>query len=82
MTHFINYSPDTGLSISTFRGAEGYANGDITGLVEDIRAGRPGNCPLDGALDALEDGSTWSDEDQSIIEEIHASVREHEEAAH
>lgn len=78
MTHFINYSPVTGLSISTFRSAEGYANGDVIGLVEDIHAGRPGNCPLDGALDAIEDGALWQDADQETLEELHALIANHE----
>ena len=74
MTHFINYSPVTGLSIKTFRNT-GAFNGDVVGLVDDIMDGREGCCELDGALDALEDGSLWSDEQQEVLEDLHALIR-------
>ena len=56
---FINYSVNTGLSINAYRGANGYANSDVSGLVEDIIADRNGNCPVDGALEMLE-SDEWS----------------------
>lgn len=78
MAHFINYNAHTGLSINTYRAPEGYANSDVTGLVEDIHAERSGCCPLEGALEALEDGSLWQDADQEILEELHALISSHE----
>lgn len=79
---FINYNVNTGISINTYRHASGYANSDVTGLIDDILAGRHGNCPLDGAKDALEDGALWqgSNATQEILEEIHAAICEWEDA--
>lgn len=81
MNYFINYDPNTGISINTYRQTNGYANDDVVELVADIVAGRPGCCPLEGAKDALEDGSLWNDKDQEAIEAIHNLIQEHE-AAH
>ena len=67
---FINFDVDTGLSINTYRNL-GWANGDVLGLVDDILNGHNGNCPLDGARDALEDSSNATPE---LLEEIHAIV--------
>lgn len=73
---YINYAPATGVSINTFRKPEGYANNDVRGLVEDIRAERQGTCDLDGAEAALEDGSLWSDGDQEALELLHNAIRD------
>ena len=81
MNYFINYDPATGVAINTYRQPNGYANDDVVELVDDMVAGRPGNCPLEGAKDALEDGSLWNDEDEHIINQIHNLIQEHE-AAH
>jgi hypothetical protein len=32
----------------------------VAGLVDDIVNGVDGNCPLEGAKEALEDGAVWS----------------------
>lgn len=76
MTCFINFDPARGLSIATYRQPQGACNGDVLGLVEDIRAGRPGCCDLEGAKAALEDGSLWTDDDQETLELLHAAVSE------
>lgn len=75
---FINYSANSGISINSFRNPNGYANSDVTGLVDDIAGGRDGCCPLEGAKAALEDGSLWqgSNATQEILEEIHAAITE------
>lgn len=77
-SHYINFAPALGVSIDTFRKPEGYANDDVRGLVEGIRAGRPGCCDLDGAKAALEDGSLWSDGDQEALELLHSAIRDFE----
>ena len=73
---FINYSVNTGLSVNTYRAPQGWANGDICGLVDDIVSGRDGSCPLEGTLAALEDGGLWqgSNATQEILEEIHELI--------
>ena len=78
MTYFINYNPMTGFSINTFREPNGYCNEDVLGLVEDVQNGASSCCMLDGAKDALEDGSLWTDEQQEIVESIHSVITEDE----
>lgn len=78
MTYFINFAPMTGVSINTFRKPEGYANDDVRGLVEDIRANRAGTCDLDGAKAALEDGSLWNDDGQEALELLHSAISDFE----
>lgn len=83
MTYFINYDADTDhISINTFRNS-GYANSDIGGLAEDLKNGTSGNAPLDGALEALEDGaflSTLDSKDgkwgtlQEAVEALHDAL--------
>lgn len=77
---FINYNVNTGIRINIHRQVEGVANSYVTGLVDDILAERNGCCPLDGAKDALEDGSLWagSDATPEILEEIHSAICEWE----
>lgn len=77
---FINYNVNTGISITTHRQVLGVANSYVTGLVDDILAERNGCCPLDGAKDALEDGTLWtgSDATPEILEEIHSAICEWE----
>lgn len=66
MTYFINYNASSDhISIDSFRNPDGYANSDIGGLAENLKDGLPGNVPLDGALDALEDGEFLSKLDDS-----------------
>ena len=74
MELFINYSPVSGLSINSFRN-NGYYNSNVVGLVEDIRTGCASCCPLEGALDALNDGSLWEGKDQEIIEEVAERIK-------
>lgn len=81
MSDFINYTPMTGVTIDSYRKPEGSFNDDVRGLVDDVRAGRPGCCDLDGALAALEDGSLWTDEDQEAIESVHAAIKDFEREA-
>ena len=78
-TLFLNYSVNTGLSINTFRNT-GYFNDDVAGLVEDMLAGKNSSCDLEGALDAVRDGSLWSDNDdvQGVLEYIDAAICEYE----
>lgn len=79
---FINFSPERGYSLNTYRDSEALLNDDVTGLVEDVVANRPGCCPADGALDALEDGSAWGGfsrrgvDVQPILEDIHALLQQ------
>lgn len=69
--YFINYDQHTGLSIETFRNPSA-SIGDITDLVEAVKNGDESVvCQLEGAKDALEDGSIWQDDDQSALEEVH-----------
>ena len=74
---FINYDVNAGFSINTYRKPNGYANADVIGLIDDIVSGTCGNCPMDGALDALEDGELWVDgnANQEVIEELHALIK-------
>lgn len=76
---YINYDPNQGISISTFHQPEGYYNSDVSGLIDDMVAGKPGCCPLKGSLDALQDGSIWpnSDAAQSALEELHSAIIAH-----
>lgn len=77
---FINYDANKGLSINPYRAPDGYANGDVGGLVDDIMAERTGCCPLEGAKNALEDGALWngSDATPEVLEEIHNAICEYE----
>lgn len=78
---FINYSPQSGVSVSTSRNAEAYA-GDLDDLIKAVIAGNEAvTCTADGAKDALEDGEYLeslgiADQDalQSAVEEIHAAL--------
>lgn len=83
-TLFINFDVTTGLKISTFRHPSGYANSDVVGLVEDMVAERNGCCPLEGALEALEDGAAWagSNATAEILEQIVDCIHQDEAAAH
>lgn len=57
---FLNYNANTEtLSINTFRN-NGCLNDDVVGLVEDIAVGVSSCCDLDGAIDAVRDGSAWA----------------------
>lgn len=78
---FINYDPNTGFSINTSRQPRGYANDDVTGLVDDVMAERCGCCPLEGAKAALEDGHVWQGSSVSyeLIEEIHDVITQWED---
>ena len=75
-TYFINFSPASGISIDRYRAPGACINEDVRGLVADMRDNRAGTCELDGSLAALEDGSLWGDDDQTILELLHASIRE------
>lgn len=77
---FINYSVNAGISINSFRQPSGYANSEVTGLVDDILAERDGCCPLDGAKSALEDGALWagSDATAEVLEMVHSAICEWE----
>lgn len=78
MKRFINFDASVGVSINTFCKPDGTYNDDVRGLVEDIRAGRPGCCDLDGSKAALEDGSLWADGDQETLELVHAAICDYE----
>jgi hypothetical protein len=78
MTDFINYNPMTGFSINTFRDSDGYYNDDVLGLVEDVQNGASSCCMVEGAKDALEDGSLWTDAQQEIVESIHNAIVDNE----
>lgn len=78
MAHFINYDAQLdNVFIATYRQASGYTNEDITGLVDDMKNNQSGCCPLEGSLNALEDGSLWEDEDQTILELLHHKITTH-----
>ena len=69
--YFINYDQHTGLSIDTFRDPSATV-GDITDLVAAVKSEDESiTCQLEGAKDALEDGSIWGDGDQDALEEVH-----------
>ena len=75
MNEFINYDKHTGLSINTYRNPDATL-GDITDVVAAVKNGDESVCcDLDGALDALEDGTLWTDDDQETIEYIHDEIR-------
>lgn len=74
MTQFINFDPEYhGLTINTYRRANA-VDGTVRDLVEGIDKEYPVCCPLDGALDALEDSSFWDDEQQDLIETLHREL--------
>lgn len=75
MEYFINYRPLMGVDISQHRAPIGYHNDDIIGLIEDAINGHPGSCPLEGAQEAINDGSLWSD--RGALEMIAEAIREH-----
>ena len=78
MNYFINFNAQTGsITIDTYRN-NGMANADVIGLVEDIEKEISSTCSLEGALTALEDGSIWNDDQQEIIENLHAAIMEFE----
>lgn len=83
-TLFINFDVNTGLSINTFRKPNGYYNEDVIGLVEDMAADRNGCCPLDGALDAVRDGSAWAGTNATseILERIDDCIQSREQEEH
>lgn len=77
-TLFLNYNADTKtVSVNTFRNA-GYANFDVIGLVDDIVMGVSGCCDIEGALDAVRDGSVWADTNATteILEMIDDAICE------
>lgn len=79
---FLNYDSSTEtLSINTFRN-NGYFNDDVVGFVEDIARGVSSccYCDLDGALDAVRDGSAWAGTNASteILEMIDTAICEYE----
>ena len=76
MAYIINFSPVSGISIDRHRAPGASVDDDVRGLVADIRANRAGRCLLDGARDALEDGSLWEDDDQETLELLHATIRQ------
>lgn len=78
MNYFINYNAQTSsITINTYRN-NGFGSLNVLGLVGDIQRGLLSNCPLEGALAALEDGSIWNDAQQEIIENLHATILEFE----
>lgn len=79
-TLFIKYDFNVGLSISPERNPAGYASSDVQGLVEDMMSeGSHSSCPLDGALDALNDDSLWPEDEREIVESIKAVIEGHRE---
>jgi len=77
---FINYDVNRGLSINSYRHPSATMSKDVAELVDDIIADQNGCCPLEGAKDALEDGSVWqgSDATHELLEELHALIRNYE----
>lgn len=73
---FVNFDVNVGITVNTYRKPQGYYNDEIGGLVDDILADRCGCCPLDGALDVLEDGSYWngSNATSEILEDLHQII--------
>lgn len=80
---FINYNPQTGVSVSTSRNPSA-TSGDLSDLVKAVVSSDESICcDADGAKDALEDGAflaslNVADEEalQSAVEEIHAALSE------
>lgn len=80
MSLFINYDFNVGLSVSPERNPTGYANSDVQGLVEDMMSDcLHSSCPFDSALEALEDGALWSEEEREVVESIRVIVLNHED---
>lgn len=79
MNYFLNYSAiHNTLTVNTFRN-NGYANFDVTGLVDDIAMGVDGCCDIGGSLDAVRDGALWSDKPHAtkeILEMIDSAICE------
>lgn len=78
-TLFINYNANAALAadavfISQERG--GLFNECVIGLVEDMVNDRSGSCPLEGSLEALEDGAAWAGTNatEEILEMLHDAV--------
>ena len=74
MAHFINFSVNKGIQITTHRNNGSY--GEITEFVDDYQDGIDCCCPLDGAKHALEDGAMWQGSSVTIetLEDIHAAI--------
>lgn len=78
MSFFINYNTNTGFTIDTYRNPN-CAFGEITDVVKAINNEDENVCcSLDGAKDALEDGSIWEDSDQTAIEALHTYITDFE----
>lgn len=76
---YLNYCPVIGFSVSTAPQPDGYFNSCSVGFIEDLAQQKPSSCPLDGALDALEDGSLWLDDDaiKAALESAHGYLMEY-----
>ena len=74
MNYFLNFQPEYGITISSFRKPECSVNADVIGLVDDIQNNRAGCCSLEGSLEALEDGSLWADRDEDEITALHNAI--------
>lgn len=77
---FINYDFQVGLSISPERNPAGYANSDITSMIDDLI--NPdcmySSAPLSGAVAEL-DGGTWSDDQRDIVDQLRGVISGHSE---
>ena len=79
---FINYSRQSGITISTSRQAEGYA-GDLADVLEAIKKeGAAVCCDLDGAKDALCDGAYLAQiaAEQEEVEELYNAIVDFEKS--
>jgi hypothetical protein len=57
---FLNYNAQTyTVTVNTYRNI-GYFNTDVAGFIADIAMGVHSCCNLEGALDAVRDGSVWA----------------------
>ena len=77
MPRFIQYDAASDTIWVTDRLSRTIDPSNIQDLVKDIQGGRNGACPLDGALDAMEDGSLWKglgDAGQLALESIYCVI--------
>ena len=73
-----NHQQDT-LTINPFEGLG--CHEDVTGLAIDMLRGVDSCCPLEGALDAVNDGPIWvcTDVTAAILEDIHHAITAYED---
>lgn len=67
---FINYSPISGYSLNTFRKPDTSYSDNVVDFVKDVTREMSASCPFEGAIDALNDGSLFTDDDYDVVEDL------------